>query len=76
MATINLSLSKVLLSEVDVEARKESRSRSELMREALKVYLERRERWDKIFEFGRNLARRKGLKPKDVDAAIREIRRG
>ena len=75
MATINLSIPKEMLSEVDAEAKKESRSRSELMREALKVYLERRERWDKIFEFGRKLARRKGLAPKDVEAAIREVRR-
>lgn len=74
MATINLSIPKEMLSEVDAEARKESRSRSELMREALKVYLERRERWDKVFEFGRKLARQKGLTPKDVNAAIREVR--
>ena len=74
MATINLSIPKQMLSEVDAEAKKESRSRSELMREALKVYLERRERWDKIFEFGQKLVRRKGLTPKDVEKAIGEAR--
>jgi metal-responsive CopG/Arc/MetJ family transcriptional regulator len=75
MATINLSIPKEMLSEVDAEARKESRSRSELMREALKVYLERRERWDKIFDFAGKQARRKGIAPKDVEAAIHEARR-
>jgi len=74
--TINFNLSEDLLSKVDVEARKESRSRSELMRAALKVYLDRRESWEKIFEFGSRMARRKGLKPRDVDNAIREVRRG
>lgn len=74
MATINLSIPKQMLNDVDAEAKKESRSRSEVMREALKVYLERRERWDKIFEFGQKLAKRKGITPKDVDAAIREVR--
>lgn len=74
MATINLSIPKQMLNEVDAEAKKESRSRSEVMREALKVYLERRERWEKIFDFGQKWAKRKGLSPKDVDAAIREVR--
>jgi metal-responsive CopG/Arc/MetJ family transcriptional regulator len=63
-----------MLLEVDAEARKESRSRSELMREALKVYLERRERWDRIFQFAGKQARRKDIKPKDVETAIREAR--
>jgi CopG family transcriptional regulator / antitoxin EndoAI len=74
MATINLSIPKQMLTEMDAEAKKESRSRSELMREALKVYLERRERWDKIFEFSGKWARRKGLTPRDVEKAIREVR--
>jgi CopG family transcriptional regulator / antitoxin EndoAI len=74
VATINLSIPKQMLSEVDAEAKRECRSRSELVREALKIYLERRECWDDIFEFGQKLARRKGLAPKDVEVAIRETR--
>jgi|HubBroStandDraft_1064217.scaffolds.fasta_scaffold599012_2 Arc/MetJ-type ribon-helix-helix transcriptional regulator len=74
MATIHLSIPKQMLSEVDAEAKRECRSRSELMRAALKIYLERRERWDDIFGFGQKLARRKGLTPKDVEGAIREVR--
>jgi metal-responsive CopG/Arc/MetJ family transcriptional regulator len=74
-STINLSISKDLLAQADKLAKRESRSRSELMRAALRIYLERRSRWDKIFERTDAHVRRLGLKPEDVEEAIREARR-
>lgn len=73
--TINLSLPKGLLRRADREAQREERSRSEIMRVALQAYLERKEAWDRIFDYGKDLARKKGLKSSDVQAAIAEVRK-
>ena len=75
MATINLSLPKGLLEKADREAEKEDRSRSELMRVALLAYLDRKAVWEKIFAYGDKLAKRKNLKPSDVEAAVAEARK-
>ena len=74
-STINLSIPKDLLDQADKVAKSESRSRSELMRAALRIYLERCSRWDKLFALTDAHVRRLGLKPGDVEEAIREARR-
>ena len=48
--------------------------RSELLREAAREYIRRRERWGAIFATGEALARQKGLKPDDVAAEIEAFR--
>ncbi len=73
-STINLSLPEDLLDQVDKLAKRESRSRSELMLAALRAFLERRAEWDKIFAETDEHVRRLGLKPEDVEEAIREAR--
>ena len=42
--TVNISFQEGLLREIDEMAREESRSRSELIREAAQIYIERKER--------------------------------
>ncbi len=74
-ATINLSLPKSLLARIDDLARAESRSRSELLREAGRMYLDRRARWDEIFRYAGETARRRRLSPADVGRAVAEARR-
>jgi CopG family transcriptional regulator / antitoxin EndoAI len=74
-ATINLSLPKGLLKKADLEAQREERSRSELMRIALQSYLERKTVWEKIFNYGTRLSKKKKLKPSDIDTAVAEVRK-
>ena len=73
--TVNISFQKDLLSDIDKVAKKESRSRSELLREAARMYIERRHRWDKVFAFGEAQVRRKKLSESDVAAEIAAHRR-
>jgi predicted transcriptional regulator len=73
--TVNIALPKPLLDRIDRTARSESRTRSELLREASRMYIARRERWKAIFEFGRRQAKRLGLKESDVAAAVAAVRR-
>jgi len=74
-STINLSIPRDLLDQADREAKRESRSRSELMREALRDYLAHRKNWDRIFEYADRQVQKRGLKPSDVEEAIREVRK-
>lgn len=74
-ATVNISFPKRLLRAMDQLARQEDRSRSELLREAARLYIEQKQHWEKIFAFGRRQARRLRLTPEDVDPLIAEHRR-
>lgn len=72
--TVNISFQDTMLNDIDRVARDEARSRSELLREAARDYIRRRERWTAIFAMGQTIARQKGLKPSDVDAEIQSFR--
>jgi CopG family transcriptional regulator/antitoxin EndoAI len=61
-STVNISFSKELLAEIDETAKQESRTRSELIREAARLYIGRKARWERIFAFGSRQARRLGLR--------------
>lgn len=74
ISTVNISFKDELLKEIDQLARRESRSRSELIREAARLYIERRNKWQQIFAFGRKLAVNLNLKEEDIDTAVRNFR--
>ena len=74
---INISLPKELLEEIDKRAQQESRSRSELLREAARVYLRRISSWDEIYKLGRKTAKKFGIKTEeDVYRVIQDFRHG
>ena len=73
--TVNISFEKKLLDEVDRAARAEARSRSDLLREAARTYITRRERWGDVFALGRAKAAGSRLRPADVAAGIADWRR-
>jgi predicted transcriptional regulator len=73
--TVNISFQEGLLRQIDETAREESRSRSELIREAARMYIERKKRWKDIFVFGEKQARRLRLSERDVASEIGAYRR-
>ena len=78
--TFTISLPPDLAAEVDRLAEEEHRSRSELFREAFRRYLNSRQRWERILEFGPHVAAASGLRTETeiddaVDEAVREVRR-
>ena len=73
--TVNIAFQKTLLHEIDRVARAESRSRSELMREAARAYIQRKQRWANVFAMGRELTRTKALSPDDVSKQIKAYRK-
>ena len=74
--TVNISFKDDFLSMIDEVAAREDRSRSELLREAARMYIERKRRWEDIFAYGRAIADRNRLTEADVNAEICAYRRG
>ena len=73
--TVNISFEDGLLREIDRAARRESRTRSDFLREAARAYIRRRQRWESIFALGRRTAKHKRLSPDDVSREIESYRR-
>jgi len=73
--TVNISFQEGLLRQIDEMAQEESRSRSELIREAARIYIERKKRWKDIFAFGEKQVRRLRLTESDVESEIGVYRR-
>ena len=68
--TVNISFKDSLLTDIDKVAKQESRSRSELLREAARMYIARKRRWDKIFTYGESQVSQRKLSETDVDSEI------
>jgi CopG family transcriptional regulator/antitoxin EndoAI len=74
-STVNISFNDDLLREIDEIATEESRSRSELIREAARSYIDRKKRWNNIFEIGKKIVKKKGLSSKDIESEIARYRK-
>jgi len=72
---VNISFNPKLLKEIDKIAQEESRSRSELIREAARSYIERKRRWGRIFEVGSESGHARGITPDVVNKEIAAYRR-
>ena len=66
MATVNISFSSGILQQIDELAKKEARTRSELIREATRVYFERKKKWESIFAYGESLSSKYGFTEEDA----------
>ena len=74
MTTVNIYFQDDLLSAVDNIAKEEARTRSELLREAAHMYLERKRRWEEIFSYGRKQALDNNIREDDILNEIRTCR--
>ncbi|MGO9453797.1 MAG: ribbon-helix-helix protein, CopG family [Candidatus Binataceae bacterium] len=69
----SLSLPPKLLREAERLARREGRTKSELLREALRRYVAD-SRWRELQEFGRSQARKLAIEESDVERLVAEYR--
>jgi metal-responsive CopG/Arc/MetJ family transcriptional regulator len=72
--TVNISFEKALLKEIDKIAKKEHRSRSELIREAARAYIEKKSRWQTIFSFSDKVTSKTKISESDVFEEIKLVR--
>jgi metal-responsive CopG/Arc/MetJ family transcriptional regulator len=73
--TVNISFSKDLLKEADRIAKAESRSRSELVREAVRQYIDRRKRWDELFRIADQHMKGRKITEQDILNEIHAYRK-
>ncbi len=72
--TVNISFQESLLVDIDKIAKVESRSRSELLREAARLYIDRKRRWGRIFAYGKTVVARGKLTEADVASEVQAYR--
>jgi metal-responsive CopG/Arc/MetJ family transcriptional regulator len=75
VATVNISFQEDLLSRIDQIAQNEARTRSELIREAARIYIERKNKWESIFAYGESLSSKYKFTEKDVNDEIQKYRK-
>lgn len=75
--TLNIALPRDLVKRVDYMAKREYRNRSELIREALRVYLADKTEWEQIFKAGKEAMKKMGIKSEEeVNRIVYEYRHG
>jgi CopG family transcriptional regulator/antitoxin EndoAI len=74
-STVNISFNEELLKKIDQTAKEESRSRSELIREAAREYIERKLKWQRVFDLGRIKAETQGITETDIKEEIAAYRK-
>ena len=75
--TLNIALPKDLVKRVDEVAKSEYRNRSELIREALRIYINRMDEWNKIFKAGTAAAKKMEItSEKQIEDIVYEFRHG
>lgn len=74
VSTVNISFQDDLLGQIDQIAKDEARTRSELIREAARIYIERKKKWASIFTYGESLAAKYKFTEEDVNKEIKKYR--
>ncbi len=71
--TITFSLPPEMAERVDMVMKRQGRTRSEFLREAVLRYMEECE-WKQLLQYGEERARQKGIGPEDVSRLVEEYR--
>ena len=75
ITTVNISFQDSLLADIDKVAKLESQSRSELLREAARMYIDRKRRWGNVFAYGESQVSQGKLSEADVSSEIASYRK-
>jgi metal-responsive CopG/Arc/MetJ family transcriptional regulator len=74
LATVNISFQEDLLTQIDRFAKNESRTRSDLIIEAARIHINKKEKWEHIFAYGKSLAEKYKFTEDDVNEEIKKYR--
>jgi metal-responsive CopG/Arc/MetJ family transcriptional regulator len=75
IATVNISFQEDLLDQIDRIAKNEARTRSELIRDAARIYIEKKKKWESIFAYGESLSSKYKFTEDDVIKEIKKHRK-
>jgi len=72
--TVSISFQSDLLKKIDKTAKKEFRSRSEFIREATRMYVEKKAKWNQIFSLGDEIQKKNTIYEDEIIDEIKTIR--
>ena len=75
VSTVNISFQEDLLNQIDRIAQDEARTRSELIRESARIYIERKKKWESIFAYGETISSKYKFTEEDVNQEIQKYRK-
>ena len=73
--TVNISFKSDLLKKIDKIAKEESRSRSELIREAARMYIEKKYKWNELFSLGNSIQSSLNMSEDDIVCEVKSERK-
>lgn len=73
---INFSIPVLLLRALDTQARREVKTRSETIRDAVRAYLLKRQQWADVLAFGRKVGKSMRLTEQRIDDLVHDYREG
>jgi metal-responsive CopG/Arc/MetJ family transcriptional regulator len=74
-ATVNISFQRKLLDQIDKLATNEARTRSDLIREATRMYIAQKTEWERICALGQSIGTTLDITENDVVGIIKEVRK-
>ena len=75
VSTVNISFQEDFLLQIDKVANDESRTRSELIREAVRLYIDRKKEFERIFKIGEQIGSTLEISEEDVMKEIKAHRK-
>ena len=75
VSTINIPLQNDILAEVDQIANDEARTRTDLISDAVRLYVERKKEWQRIFRIGEKIGSGLEISEDDIMEEIKEYRK-
>jgi predicted transcriptional regulator len=75
VSTINIPLQNDILAQVDQIANDEARTRVDLISEAVRIYVERKKEWQRLFKIGEKIGSKLEISEDDVMREIKAYRK-
>jgi len=74
LATVNLAFEDDFVKQIDLIANIESLTRTDLIYNSVRMYINRKQRLQELFAYGESVAAKNNFSEEDIMGAIRECR--
>ena len=74
VATINLTLENDFLEKIDLIARNESQTRTDIIYNSIKIYINQKQKLQELYTYGESVARKNAFTEEDVFKEIKNYR--
>ena len=74
VATINLTLENDFLEKIDLIARNESQTRTDIIYNSLKAYINQKQKLQELYAYGESIAKKNNFTEEDVFEEIKNYR--